>query len=176
MQLRARSTIALLPMLLCLACGTGTSDTSTSGAGNRQPEVSIAPTPILGPIYTPAGRELRAVAASFLTATLEYDARTQGRLDFLAGLEPLATAGELARLKHSGRASLTWQALRARSERTQLVIHGISQTTATAQSVRLFAWVTITTHTDLATLQTLESVTLVLASTGDGWQVERSPG
>jgi hypothetical protein len=176
MQLRARSTIALLPMLLCLACGTGTSDTSTSGAGNRQPEVSIAPTPILGPIYTPAGRELRAVAASFLRATLEYDALTAGRLDFLADLEPLVTDAELARLEHSGRAGLPWRSLRARNERTELVIHGISQTTATAQGVRIFAWVTITTHTDLATLQTLESVTLVLASTGDGWQVERSPG
>jgi hypothetical protein len=186
MQLRSRSTIALLPALLCLACGTGTTDTGTtdtgttdtgtSGAGNRQPEVSIAPTPILGPIFTPAGHELRSVAASFLRATLEYDARTAGRLDFLAGLEPLATAGELARLKASGRASLPWRALRARNERTELVVHGISQTTSPAQTVRLFAWVTITTHTDLATLQTLESVTLVLASTGDGWKVDQAHG
>jgi len=181
MELRSRSTIALLPTLLCLACGTGPSGTSisgtgNSGAGNRQPDVSIAPPVTPGPIFAPAGRELRAAAALFLRATLEYDARTAGRLDFLAGLQPLVTDGELDRLKLSERASLPWRSLRARNERTQLVIHGISQTTASAQTVRLHIWVTVTTQTDLATLQALEPVTLVLASSDGGWQVDHAQG
>jgi len=186
MQLRSRSTIALLPALLCLACGADTSGTSNSGTSNggagnsgtsdSRPDVTIAPTLTLEPTFAPARGELRSLAASFLGAALEYDARTAGRLDFLADVEPLVTAAELHRLKHSARASLPWQVLRARGESTELAVNGITRTTSPAQTLHLQIWVTLTTHTDFATLQELASVTLTLAPTGSGWQVDQAHG
>jgi len=171
MDLLSRSTIAVLPALLCLACGSDTDDRNDS-----RPEISIAPRVTLEPIFAPAGHELRAAAGAFLRTTFVYDARSEGRLDFLADAEPLVTRAELHRLQGSARASLPWQVLAARGERTQLAINGISKTTPPTQTVRLHVWVTVTTLTNFATLHELASVTLTLARTDNGWKVTEAHG
>src|SRR5688572_13735941 len=114
MELRKRSSLALLPTLLCLACGAGTTARQES-----TPTVSIAPTPTLSTYFAPATRELDLVASAFIKTVCEYDASVAGRLDFLPHVEHLVTPAELTRLEDSPRARVPWAVLRARRERTE---------------------------------------------------------
>ena len=171
MELRKRSSWALLPTLMCLACGA-----DTTAKPESTPTVSIAPTPTLSTYFTTAPRELELVARAFITAVCEYDAAVAEQLDFLAVVKHLVTPSELTRLKDSPRARVPWAVLRARSERTDVVIDGISTITSSPAFVRLVARIRITTHTSLATVQALEQVTLALSPTDAGWKVDYATG
>jgi hypothetical protein len=61
MELRTRSSWALLPTLMCLACG---ADTSAELESTPAP---IAPTPTLETYFAPATREIELVARAFIT-------------------------------------------------------------------------------------------------------------
>lgn len=171
MELRTRSSLALLPTLMCLACGA-----DTTAEQESTPTVSIAPTPTLSTYFAPATRELELVARKFIKTVGEYDASVAGRLDFLSSVEHLVTPAELTRLKDSPRAQIPWAVLRDRIERTEVVIDGISILSSPPPSVRLVARISITTHTSFGTVEALEQVTLTLVPTDAGWQVDHATG
>jgi len=172
MELRTRSSLALLPTLMCLACGTGT----TAEQEPTPTPASIAPTPTLEAYFAPATRGFELVARAFITAACEYDAAVANQHDFLAAVEHLVTPAELTRLKDSPRARVPWAVLRSRHERTDVVIDGISTVTSSPMVVRVVARISVTTHTSLATVQALEQVTLALSPTSAGWKVDYASG
>lgn len=171
MEPRSRSTLALLPPLMCLACGAHSTATPQPTS-----DVSIAPTRILEAYFAPPARELQLLATTFIKATCEYNAATEDHLAFLDDVALLVTPAELERLEDSSRARLPSTVLRDRSERTEVTIDGISKTTAPPPSERLIARITVTTHTSFATVQALELVTLTLVPTEAGWKVSYATG
>jgi hypothetical protein len=170
MNLRSRLSMALIPALLCLACGTG-DDTETAAA-----VVWIAPRPTLVLAFPTASPETRALAASFLKLTLEYDAAAAGRLDFLDHLQRIATSAEVGRLRESTRAHLRWAALQARGEHTKVHVDGVTRTASATATVRVLVRLTVTTRTDFATIRTLEKATLTLVPSAGGWKVDHALG
>jgi hypothetical protein len=170
MNLRSRLSMALIPALLCLACGTD-DDTETAAAA-----VWIAPRPTLELAFPTATPRTRAFAASFLKLTLEYDAAAAGRLDFLEHVQRIATPAEVARLRESTRAHLPWAALRARREHTKIHVDGVTRTASPTATVRVLVRLTVTTHTDFATIRSLEKATLTLVPSADGWTVDHALG
>lgn len=169
MSLRSRATIAVLSALLSMGCSTNRSESA-------MPPVSIAPAPTIKLLYPSASDPARALASSFLTITLEYDAAKTDRLDFLEAAVHLATPAEVRRLRNSSRARLPWRVLRVREERTELRIDGITQTASVNSGVRVLVRLTVATHTDFATVHTADQVTLTLVPTPAGWKVDHARG
>jgi hypothetical protein len=129
------------------------------------------------PPFSDAGDELRLIARRFTTATVQYDARTQDRLDFLAKARPYTTSGEVRRLSGSPRTRLPWRVLRARGERVRIRVVGVSlDTRRTGTARRLVIEAIITTQTDFAAVRNFEQINVTVTRTPSGWRVTDATG
>lgn len=129
------------------------------------------------PPFSNAADDLRLIARRFTTATVQYDARTQDRLDFLAKARPYTTSWELRHLSNSPRARLPWRVLRARGERVRIRVLGFSvdtRRTGTARTLVIEA--IITTRTDFAAVRNFERINVMVARTPSGWRVTNATG
>ncbi|GAB3785492.1 hypothetical protein [Nocardioides ungokensis] len=170
MDLRSRTAIAVLPALLCFACA------DVSGDQNARAAAALPSTQATGPGFATPSPYVRHLTARFVRAACEYDAATDGARDFLASIDRLVTPHELSRLADSPRAHLPWRVLRARQERTDVAVDGISQGASAAPRVRVLVWITVTTNSSFAKVREHEHVTLSLIHDHSGWKVERARG
>jgi len=106
-----------------------------------------------------------------------YDSAHEGRRDFLNGLRGVSTASEWEALARSDRARVPWPVLRARSERANLTITGMSRHLQSDGSVvRVFVLGVLTTRSDLAVLRSFEDFSLTLVRQPGGWRVAAAEG
>ena len=107
----------------------------------------------------------------------DYDSVQERRRDFLNGLRDVSTAAEWEALTGSARARLPWAVLRARSERANLSITGMSRPVHSGSSVvRVFVRGVLTTRSDLAVLHSFEDFALTLTRQPGGWRVATAEG
>ena len=172
MDLRLRTAVAVLPTLLCLACGAGV---SREGRVDT-PVVSRLPSTTTRPGFAAPSSEVRSLATPFVRAVFQYDATADSRLAFLANVERLVTSDELTRLATSSRAHLPWAVLKSRQERTEVEVYGVSEQLSRSSGERVFVWVCITTRTSFAMVRELKLVSLTLVSDHSGSKVEQARG
>lgn len=114
----------------------------------------------------------RQVAETFVRNVLEYDATTEDRTAFMGRVAPITTHDELDRLRRSPRAHLDWRTLRARQERVELAVTGVS----VSSTGRIVVRAERTTRTTFATVRDFIAVDLELVGDGQGLRVAHAEG
>jgi hypothetical protein len=174
--------IAALAALTATGCGHAadpvppepTPAVAASASVGALPEPAIGASPT--PPFRAANGEVAAVAVAFVRVVVEYDTPRENRLAFLPRLRGLATPAELDRVARSPRTRLPWRVLRARAERTHLLVNGVSLQPYTGDGLRVVVEATLTTHTMFATVTGFRRFTLILVPTGSSWLVDRAEG
>jgi hypothetical protein len=174
--------IAALAVLTATGCGraadpvppepTPAAAASSPARGLPAPAIGASPTP---PFRAATG-EVAAVVVAFVRVVVEYDTTRENRVAFLPRLRGLATPAELARVARSPRTRLPWRVLRARAERTHLLVNGVSLQPDTGDGLRVVVEATQTTHTTFATVTGFRRFTLTLVPAGPSWLVDRAVG
>ena len=174
--------VAVLTLLIGTGCGhlagpSPTQQTPTVPAPSPTRSLTVPPTDTAAaPPYRTATREVTELAASFVLMVVAYDTTQEGKLVFLQRVRELATPAELGRLAHSPRARLPWPVLRARAERTDLEVTGVTVQPGPADHLRVIVETTLTTHTTFATVTGFRGFTLTLVPADDTWLVDRAEG
>jgi hypothetical protein len=181
----SRTTIPIATLTLLTAVGCehpsvpAPTDEATTAAPGSSPAraLPVAPTGASAtPPFRATTREVTALAASFVQLVVEYDSTGTGQLAFLRRVRSLATPAELDRLARSPRARLPWQVLRARAERTRVVVNGVSVESDTGDRLRVVVEAAVTTHTTFASVTGFRRFTLTLVPGDDRWLVDRAEG
>lgn len=164
-------------LLACAACGPSTSLAvpAASTPSELPSVVPLTPVESSAPYVEPIAA-LREVARRFVSATLAYDAWTEGPQGFLTRVEELATPGEIGRLRRSGRAQLRWWVLRQRSEQVTVRVLGVSQALQASDRQTVDVEVLRVTRSNIATVRDFVAITLLVVPTPAGWRVDRAEG
>ena len=187
MNTRICQALAVLAMSSCAACSllSGTSSSTRAQRSQGAPgsskatharaamPASDAPSPIFGSPPPAVSR----IARTFILGAADYDSAHERRRDFLNGLRGVSTASEWEALARSDRARVPWPVLRARSERANLTITGMSRHLQSDGSVvRVFVLGVLTTRSDLAVLRSFEDFSLTLVRQPGGWRIAAAEG
>ncbi|HET7415638.1 MAG TPA: hypothetical protein VFI97_08095 [Arthrobacter sp.] len=187
MSARSGPRIVAVPLLfLCAACGlspmwsppSARMETPRTPARSTAAPAFVAPSPTAEstPTCSVASPGIERVARRFVKLACEYDARSEGRRDFLSDVRPLTTRAEADRLAGSSRAQLPWRVLRTRGERTRLQIIGISLVKAHSRMRHVAVEAIATTYTDFAVVREFEQIRLTVRATPSGWLVADAEG
>lgn len=148
---------------------------ATSGCAAQpvahQPEAAPEPEPAT---YANTSPPQRRIAAAFVRTVLEYDARIEGRREFLARAAPLLTSSELDRLARSERGNLNWPALKARHERAHVRVTGVSR--LPGRDDELAVTTTVTTRSDLGTVRQFVLLYLRVEPVDGQWLITDADG
>lgn len=165
-------------VLACASCsGIGAlAAQTTSTPSVITPSVEAPASPTSEPPYVDATDQLHLLARRFVAETLGYDAWTEDRRTFLHRLDDLATAGEINRLRDSGRAHLRWWVLRQRLEQATVHITGVSEVPGPGEPRTLRVEAVRTTISTVSTVRELVGLTLAAVRTPQGWRIHRAEG
>lgn len=170
--------------------GPSAPDVSEPSVVTAIPEPPSPPAP-----YADAPADVRDLCARFVRDALAYDSTAETRGAFLNRIRPVTAPAELLRLRHSERAHLPWEMLRARGESARIHITGVSTLTGedatdpqtgpadaasaaggSASSLSVVVEAARTTSTDLAVVREFIEVTLILEESAQGWRVVQAHG
>lgn len=169
---RLGTACAAFALLSCTACG-GQADAApetgrkVSATRTSHPE---PPSP-----YRDATGAMRKVALKFAEGVFEYESGRENRSDFQQRVAHLTTSKERTALLTSPRAQLPWRVLRARHERVQITISGVSVDT-TRVSPTLVVAATRTTRTDFGGVTDFVELRVELHPSSTGWKVDNASG
>lgn len=187
MGIHLSQALAALALSACTACGLLPTASSTKVAkpthGATSPnaathEPSVAPaSDAPSPRFGSAPRAVAQPARRFVLGVAEYDSVQEGRRAFLNDFRDVATVSERKRLARSARAHLPWRVLRARAERANLQVTGLSRALPSGNSaVRVVVQGILTTRTDLAVVRSFQRFDLTLTRQQGEWRVATAEG
>jgi hypothetical protein len=178
---RIRLAIAALAVLATASCArpaepTVPGSTVAKRADSTASGAAVGPSTTAAAPFRHANAGLAAVVTGFVRDVVVYDARHEAKLGFIARAVRISTAPERQRLTHSPRAQLPWSILRARGERTHLIVNGVTITGAGRGIRRVIVEATVSTDNSFARVSNFRQYTLTLGRIADSWLVSDADG